>query len=116
MDQRGNRGEKRNTEEKTNVAEDRLRCRNSVCAAVTASLTLLALPGQHYQNTSSNCKQKKNYCDAWSEDVLNHVQAARKKFLFSHLSSEADSGGTTQGAAVGDRVCLGRKGSRPGGG
>lgn len=91
----GNGGEKRSKEGKTNTVEERLWCRNSGCVAATALLTLLPLPGQHYQNASSNCKHKKNHYDAWREDVHNHIESARKKeFLFSRCSSEADSGGS----------------------
>ena len=77
---------KRHTEKNPNISEDRLWCRNSVCVAVTALLTLLPLPGQYYQNANSNCKQKKSHYDAWSEDVPNHIQAARKKEVFSPTS------------------------------
>lgn len=116
-----NGGEKRSVNGKTNTAEDRCWCRNSVCVAVIASLTLLPLPGQHYQNTNSRCKQKNHHHNAWNEDVLNHVQAARKiKSFWSHTSPgkqtwRTQHGAAVQGVDVSDRVCMGREGSRVGG-
>lgn len=78
-----------------------------LCAEMTASLTPLPLPSQYYQNTNSSCKQKKNHYDAWSEDVLNHIQAATQKreFLFSYFSETNRRGasvGQTQGKPEGD--------------
>lgn len=90
--------------------------------ALTVSLTLLLLPGEYYQNTSSHCKQKKNHTDGWSEDVLNHVQAARKERVYVvTLLRMNQHGAGLQEAAVGDtgsscasQACPGRKNSRHG--
>lgn len=80
-----------------------------MCVALTISLTLL-LPGEYYQNTSSHCKQKKNYNDGWSEDVLHHIQAARKKGVYVVMLLQMNQHGgvlqkrlwVTHEAAVGD--------------
>lgn len=79
MGRRGNGVEKRNIEGKKPKYMRRQPLVQKLCAEMTASLTPLPLPSQYYQNTNSSCKQKKNHYDAWSEDVLNHIQAATQK-------------------------------------
>lgn len=62
-------------------------------ALVTASLTLLPLPGQNYQNGSSKCEEKQNHCNAWDEDTHDDVRPATGKSFCSLtlLSSKASS-------------------------
>lgn len=71
-----------------------------MCVALTTSLTLL-LPGEYYQNTSSHYKQKNNHNDGWSEDVLNHVQAARKESLCCQASQGEPARSRAAGSCCG---------------
>lgn len=74
-----------------------------MCVAMATSLTLL-LPGEYKQHTSSHSKQKKNHYDGWSEDVLNHIQAAKKPRVYVVMLLRMNQhGGGLQKAAVGDR-------------
>lgn len=87
MDQKGNGGGKKTEGKNKGSRTGSVSCyRNRMCVALATSLTLL-LPGEYYQNSSSHCKQKKDHNDGWSEDVLNHVQAARKKEFMLSCSS-----------------------------
>lgn len=70
-------------------------------ALVTASLTLLPLPGQNYQNGSSKCEEKQNHCDAWDEDAHDYIQPARGKFLFSHSAQQQSQQQPLQSRHVG---------------
>lgn len=60
-------------------------------AEVAASLTLLPLPGQNYQNGSCKCEEKQNHCDARDEDARDYIQPARRKSFCSLISAQQQS-------------------------